>query len=96
VCVDDREDLEGGVRAPDADVCTSSIQEAGLRAYRSAEGNRGVTVLRRIEGDRCEFLLITLWDSIEAVKAFAGDDVGTTVTGCVAPSSPLVGEREEG
>ena len=35
--------------------------------------------LRRVEGDRCEFLLVTLWDDMDAVKAFAGEEPGTAV-----------------
>ena len=31
-------------------------------------------MLRRISDDRAEFLLVTLWDSMEAVRAFAGTD----------------------
>lgn len=36
-------------------------------------------VLRRFDGDRAEFLLVSLWVSIDAVRAFAGEDVGTAV-----------------
>jgi len=38
-----------------------------------------VWVLRRIREDRAEFTLITLWDSMEAVRRFAGDDPETAV-----------------
>ena len=38
------------------------------------EGSRGVQVLRRIEGDKAHFLLVTLWDSMDAIKSFAGDN----------------------
>jgi len=69
----------GTVRAADADAYLEYLERTGLRAYRATQGNRGVTALRRIEGDRCEYLLITLWESMEAVKAFAGDDVATAV-----------------
>ncbi|MEO7149786.1 MAG: hypothetical protein ABIY40_07615 [Rhodanobacteraceae bacterium] len=30
-------------------------------------------MLRRVQGDRCEFQLLSLWDSLDAVRAFAGD-----------------------
>jgi heme-degrading monooxygenase HmoA len=37
-------------------------------------------MLRRDIGeDRTEFLMFTLWESIEAVKAFAGEDYATAV-----------------
>jgi len=32
-------------------------------------------VLLRREGDRAHFLLISLWESLEAIRAFAGDDL---------------------
>ena len=31
-------------------------------------------VLRRTDGDETHFLLTTLWDSVDAVRGFAGDD----------------------
>ena len=31
-------------------------------------------MLRRDEGERSEFVMVTLWDSMDAVKGFAGDD----------------------
>jgi heme-degrading monooxygenase HmoA len=40
--------------------------------YQATEGNLGVYVLRRIEGDKVHFLLLTLWESVEAIKKFAG------------------------
>ena len=30
---------------------------------------------RRILGDECEFLTVSLWESREAIKAFAGEDI---------------------
>ena len=36
-------------------------------------------VLRKIEGDQAAFTLITLWDSMDAVRRFAGDDVNRAV-----------------
>jgi heme-degrading monooxygenase HmoA len=36
-------------------------------------------MLRRDLGDRCEYLMFSLWDSLEAVKAFAGEDYETAV-----------------
>ena len=50
------------------------MQETGLKDYRETRGNRGVYVFRRIEGDHAVFLLLTLWDSYEAIKKFAGPD----------------------
>ncbi len=51
----------------------------GVKDYRSIEGNRGVLVLRRITDGRAEFLLISLWESLDAVRQYAGADVETAV-----------------
>ena len=36
-------------------------------------------MLRREIEDRAEFVMVTLWDSLEAVRAFAGEDVEAAV-----------------
>jgi heme-degrading monooxygenase HmoA len=38
------------------------------------QGHRGARVLRRADGGRVEFLVMTLWDSMDAVRRFAGDN----------------------
>lgn len=55
------------------------IEETGMRAYRETPGNRGAWMLRRDEGDRTEFVTLSFWDSLDAVRAFAGDDVERAV-----------------
>jgi heme-degrading monooxygenase HmoA len=50
------------------------LKRTGLADYASVPGNRGVTVLTREFGDRTEFLIVTEWDSWEAIRTFAGDD----------------------
>lgn len=39
-----------------------------------AAGYRGVYVLRREDGDRVEFVTFTLWESIDALRDFLGED----------------------
>ena len=46
----------GAVRAEDADAYVEYLEETGLSEYRATPGNQGVYGLRRIDGDRCEFL----------------------------------------
>lgn len=41
---------------------------------RRIPGYRGIQLLRREVGDEVEFVTIMRFDSIEAVRAFAGDD----------------------
>lgn len=50
------------------------IRKTGTKAYREANGNKGTYILRRYCDDKAEFLLISLWDSIESIKRFAGED----------------------
>jgi heme-degrading monooxygenase HmoA len=69
----------GAVRREDGDAYAEYIERTGVTGYRSTPGNRGVTMLRRDVDDRCEFLMLSLWDSIDAVKAFAGEDHETAV-----------------
>ncbi len=64
----------GVTRAADADEYLEYLHATGLAEYRAAPGNRGVLALRRVEGDRAEFLLVTLWDSEESIRRFAGPD----------------------
>ena len=64
----------GRVPAAKADAYYGDLPQTGLPGYRATPGNRGVWVFRRIEGDVCHYLLTTLWDSLDAIKRFAGDD----------------------
>ena len=64
----------GVTPAEKADRYLAYLQETGLRDYGATPGNQGVYVLRRASGDEAEFLLISLWESLEAVRAFAGPD----------------------
>jgi heme-degrading monooxygenase HmoA len=69
----------GVTRAEVADVYLEYLHATGIPEYRATPGNRGVLALRRIVGDRAEFLLLTLWESEEAIRRFAGDDIGQAV-----------------
>jgi heme-degrading monooxygenase HmoA len=52
----------------------SYLQATGLAEYRSTPGNLGVFVTTRPVGKATEFLLVTFWESEEAIRRFAGDD----------------------
>ena len=49
--------------------------DRGVRDYQRLPGNRGVTLMRRIDGDRVHFLLISTWDRRESIAAYAGSDI---------------------
>jgi heme-degrading monooxygenase HmoA len=64
----------GVTPAAKSDEYLGYLKETGVPDYRATEGNRGVYVLRRIEGERAHFLTLSFWESIEAIKGFAGSD----------------------
>jgi hypothetical protein len=64
----------GVTAAERADEYLDYLNETGVPDYRETEGNRGVYVLGRIEGDKAHFLTVSFWGSIEEGKAFAGPD----------------------
>src|SRR5687767_2021887 len=70
---------KGLVRRKDADAYADYIHETGLAEYAETPGNRGAWMLRRDEGERTEFITFSLWESVEAIRAFAGDDIETAV-----------------
>jgi heme-degrading monooxygenase HmoA len=43
--------------------------------YKSVPGNRGVHILREMRGDQMHFLTLTFWESEDAIRQFAGDDI---------------------
>ena len=51
------------------------LMKTGVPWYRALAGNRGVFVLRRMKEETSEILLLSLWDSIESIKRFAGPDI---------------------
>lgn len=65
----------GRVRATDADAYHAYLLRTGAADLRATPGNRGVYVLRRIEGEEAHFVLMSLWDSRDAIRAFAGEDI---------------------
>jgi antibiotic biosynthesis monooxygenase (ABM) superfamily enzyme len=69
----------GSTRAADADAYAAYLEETGMRGARALPGNRGTLVLRRMNDGYAEFETILLFDSLENISAFAGDDVDAAV-----------------
>ena len=65
----------GVTLAAKADEYLEFLNISGVPDYQHTPGNRGVYVLRRLEGDRAHFLTLTFWDSLQAIQGFAGEDV---------------------
>lgn len=64
----------GVTKAGHADAYLEYVTQTGVEDYKKAQGNLGVEILRRIEGDNCHFWTVTKWDSYENIKKFAGED----------------------
>ena len=69
----------GVVRRADADAYADYIRETGFAEYGRTAGNVGAWMLRHDEDGRTEFLTLSMWDSVESVKAFAGEDIEAAV-----------------
>ncbi len=51
------------------------IKKTGVSGLRQIEGNLGVLLLKRLNKDVVEFTVISFWESKEAIKRFAGEDI---------------------
>ena len=65
---------DGTTPAAQADEYADYVQRTGVTDLAATDGNLGVYLLRRREGDRARFRVLSLWDSMEGVRRFAGDD----------------------
>ena len=64
----------GWIAADKSDAYRDFLKEKFLPAAHAIPGYRGAHVLRRRVGDEWEYMTITHFDSIEAIRAFAGAD----------------------
>ena len=62
----------GRTRLSDGDEYEAFMKHRAAPDYRSVAGLEKLFFTRRDEGDVSHFLLITVWDSIDSVKNFAG------------------------
>ena len=51
------------------------LSERAIPDYRGVPGNLGVFVLERPAADAVHFVTLTYWTSLDAIRAFAGEDV---------------------
>ena len=69
----------GVVRRPDADRYADYVRDTGFAEYGETPGNLGAWLLRRDEGETTEIITMSLWQSREAIVAFAGEDIEAAV-----------------
>lgn len=64
----------GKVAIEKADEYENFMIEKAAPDYSSVEGLQKLYFQRKDENDKAHFLLITIWDSLDSVKKFAGDN----------------------
>jgi heme-degrading monooxygenase HmoA len=65
----------GATKRERGDEYVDYLNETGLRDYRETQGNLGALLLRRDDGDLARFTTLSLWSSLDDIRAFAGDDI---------------------
>jgi heme-degrading monooxygenase HmoA len=66
---------KGEVPLDRSDEYLERMRTVAIPDYKSTAGNMGAYCLHRILDDRAEFVMLTFWESLEAIKAFSGDDI---------------------
>jgi|SRR6185437_10110350 len=57
-----------------ADLYEEFLRSTFLPSIHAIEGYRGASVVRRQVGQEVEFMTVTRFDTLEAIRKFAGDD----------------------
>jgi heme-degrading monooxygenase HmoA len=65
----------GAVPVSKSDEYLELMRCVAIEDYTRVPGNRGAFVLHRPAGDVVHFITLTFWESREAIRAFAGDDI---------------------
>jgi heme-degrading monooxygenase HmoA len=66
---------EGRTSVAKADAYERYLQENAVPQMRSAAGNLGIQILRRNNPTAVEFIVISYWESRDAIKKIVGEDI---------------------
>jgi heme-degrading monooxygenase HmoA len=69
----------GWTRSDQADHYEQHYRSEVLASLRQVPGFRGARLLRRTIGEETEFVSLTLFDDLDAIRSFAGSDYETAV-----------------
>jgi hypothetical protein len=69
----------GATASKDAADYIEYLRATGIKAYQETPGNRAAWIFWRERGDLAEFLVVSLWESREAIAGFAGQDIDRAV-----------------
>jgi heme-degrading monooxygenase HmoA len=70
-----------------ADDYIKHLQQSVIPELCQIDGFKGVYLLRRESSDDVEFVVLTLWESMEAIRKFAGENPENAV---VAPAARVL------
>jgi len=65
----------GKTRVENFDAYTEFLKRVAIPDYQETKGFNGLTFLRKIQDNEGHFTLVTFWESLEAIKNFAGQDI---------------------
>ena len=69
----------GRAKGANAAAYLHHFTETVMPELKALAGHRGAWLLRQeVEGET-EFLALTLWESLDAIRAFAGDEIETAI-----------------
>ncbi|HYP44161.1 MAG TPA: hypothetical protein VEQ66_03065 [Propionibacteriaceae bacterium] len=70
----------GWVATQDREAYARYVTETGIAQYRQTEGNLDAwLLLRNLDNDTTEVTTVSRWVSLDAIRAFVGDDVSQAV-----------------
>ena len=70
----------GVIRTEDRDEYVDYVERTGIEEYRALPGNKDAwTLTRELADGLTEILTVSRWDSVDSIRAFAGDDVDRAV-----------------
>jgi len=69
----------GWTRPENADAYEAMLKPELLPGISKAKGFRGSHLLRREAAEEVEFITMILWDSLDAIRAIAGEDYETAI-----------------
>lgn len=65
----------GKVPESKSDAYQEYMLQTGIPDYHSTKGNLGAYFLRRGSDSQVHFVMLSLWESLDAIKNFAGEDI---------------------
>ncbi len=69
----------GRVRREDLEEYAAYVRRTGLAAQQATPGHRGTTILTGDDGEVGHIYVVSLWESMEAVRRFSGEDEATPI-----------------